>query len=351
MERNGTRRVLTRRATRSSTAILDLRASDRGRNPCAAPNGSYIGERERLPRPSSPTVFPSPGVFDDFSPPPRDPADVSRCTRSRGPRSGPGAHGLLFVLLALGLAACGDVSGPTEPEPSAVELETPERLTPGGISLLTRCYQIGGGQWYCYETPTEPCSLSPGEVSTRDCGGGGTGGNPGDPGDPDDPNRPCTLSTGEIGILNSCPPPDGGGGGDPGDGGADDGVRDGTGDCPTCTSHELKHREIYDRALQAIDSARCRALYAKAAEYASTFEVWTEKRYTRDGRGRLILGEYLAYGELAGEPNKATTAGFYETHIFHGSEFHITVSHEAAHGLGYSDVNDAAESYARSCLK
>jgi hypothetical protein len=135
---------------------------------------------------------------------------------------------------------------------------------------------------------------------------------------------------------------------------ADDGVRSGTGECPTCYQHEDHHRQKYNKALEKIDEEKCPELYAKAVEYASTFQVWKEVRYyihPVTNQKRRILGEWLPYGELGGEPKEPTTSAFWETHLLHGSEFPITVAHEAAHGIGFSDENNAAEKYARSCMR
>jgi len=62
-----------------------------------------------------------------------------------------------------------------------------------------------------------------------------------------------------------------------------------------------------------------------------------------------MLGEWINYDSVLNS-GKASTSAFWEEHVLHGSEFPITVAHEAAHGIGISDETQA-EAYAKSCLK
>jgi hypothetical protein len=187
------------------------------------------------------------------------------------------------------------------------------------------------------------CLTSVGDEFSAQCGdpGGGEGpiGGGGGGGDPGDGSEPCR----EVGIdpmaaqsLNCAD--------------YDSGTRSGPGECPTCKDHEPQHRERYDAALKLIDQQKCPELYAKAAELASTFEVWLEERF-HPITGRRILGEYLDYERFLGDPSKPSTSAFWEPHLLHGAEFPITLAHEAAHGLGYGDADDEAEKYAITCMK
>jgi hypothetical protein len=149
---------------------------------------------------------------------------------------------------------------------------------------------------------------------------------------------------------------------DPGPGGlsyADDGSRDGSGECPSCKKHDHdKHRAKYDDALKKIDKDKCPDLYAVAEGFASHFQVWTEVR--GDEWRPKYLGDFLQYSTLPGEPKLPDTVAFWEEHLLNGKQFPLTVAHEAAHALDpvkYSDgppgtplSQNPAEIKARSCM-
>jgi hypothetical protein len=91
-------------------------------------------------------------------------------------------------------------------------------------------------------------------------------------------------------------------------------------------------------SLTKISATRCPSLYYAAVSQAGTFRVWNEEY--RNADGRLVVG---GYNEITGTIEIWTGA-------FLRTDLPRTIAHEAAHKIGYTDENDAAEVYAGSCL-
>lgn len=227
----------------------------------------------------------------------------------------------LLAFVAFLAAACADA--PTSP--SEIEAAKSTQSSDDG-DVTIQCY-IGEDDGYrCQPSEPEPPpedhqpideTPPPCDATYQDCGGGGGSGGSAPPGDDD--------------------------------GSTDGTTADGTGDCPTCVPQDTIQQRMYSQALNKINQSKCPELYNKAVSYTTTFKVWTEKRTITDEKGvtRVILGDWLQ-ATLPKEQNPETAA-FWTEH-FTQSDFPVTVAHEAAHGIGLTDLNKEAEIYAQSCM-
>lgn len=283
-----------------------------------------------------------------------------QCLLRHGPlRAAP----LLLLLLAGVFTACSDGADdlrPVGPDPFSTKPNLAITCTGGGVSPTT-------GELLPIHCTADPEDKQPDIVEPDGyC----------DPflsGDPDCESPP---PDGYCDPNNSSDPDCGGSGGDPcydpvygdicgGDGGGGAGpyattdpsgwngatTADATINCPNCTYKAPSDMQAknYKDALDKIDGAKCPALYDKAVQYQNTFRVWPEKWYiVKDGVKKLVVGQF--WPRVIGDPPRPDNVDFYEG-AFSRWDFHVTVAHEAAHGLGKSDYGDEAEKYALSCLE
>jgi hypothetical protein len=113
------------------------------------------------------------------------------------------------------------------------------------------------------------------------------------------------------------------------------------------TADEIRR---YHNAVEKIDKSKCLGLYNKALSYENVFQVWAGEWYWPHpvtGAKGLVLGYYQPH--IAGTPEVPERAEFYKTHFDTAVDYYVTVAHEAAHGMHYSDDGDAAQNYAVYC--
>lgn len=227
-----------------------------------------------------------------------------------------------LLALAATLSACGD--GPTELPRSTTASQSTGDATTQDMALDTYCdpdptigCTVVGGSPTPSPTPdpttctSVTCTSTGGDGGYQ--GGGGSGGGGG-----------CTSSCDTSGDFEEGNPD------------SDCGVLE----CPR-SEPDAAQQQQYLQALEKINKTKCPTLYQAASELYSGFKIWTNTKYTYvNGVRRVDLATY------SDQPRYVS----FWTGAFSRSDFPITVAHEAAHDLNYSDDGDAAEIYAKSCM-